>query len=66
MIFYHHSGKIYLMKFINYKTNQNIKKDIEPIYVSSFPEEERPPVEMFFSFALKEDNDIYGVFYWFY
>jgi len=62
MIYYHHSDKIYLMKFINYKTNQNIKKDIEPLYISSFPEEERPPVEMFFSFALKKDNDIYGVY----
>ena len=62
MIYYHPSDRINLMKFINYKLNQNIKKDIEPLYVSSFPEEERPPVEMFFSFALKEDNDIYAVY----
>lgn len=62
MIYYHLSDRINLMKFINYKSNQNIKKDIEPLYISSFPEEERPPVEMFFSFALKEDNDIYAVY----
>ena len=62
MIYYHPSDRINLMKFINYKTNQNIKKDIEPLYISSFPEEERPPVEMFFSFALKSDNDIYAVY----
>ena len=62
MIYYHPSDKINLMKFINYKSNQNIKKDIEPLYISGFPEEERPPVEMFFSFALKEDNDIYAVY----
>ena len=62
MIYYHPSDRINLMKFINYKSNQNIKKDIEPLYISGFPEEERPPVEMFFSFALKEDNDIYAVY----
>lgn len=50
------------MKFVNYKLDQNIKSDIEPLYISSFPEEERPPVEMFFSFALKEDNDIYAIY----
>lgn len=50
------------MNLMNYKDHLVIRKQIEPLYVSSFPIEERPPVEMFFSFALKEDNDIYGVY----
>ena len=50
------------MKFVNYKENFEIRKDIEPLYVSAFPEEERPPVDMFFDNALKEDNELFGVY----
>ena len=50
------------MKFVNYKENLEIRKDIEPLYVSAFPEEERPPVDMFFDNAAKEDNELLGVY----
>ena len=50
------------MKFINYKEQPKIRELIEPLYVSSFPDEERPPEEMFFSNALKKDNDIYAIY----
>ena len=46
------------MNYLNYKDNKSIKKDIEPLYIGAFPEEERPPVDMFFTNALKEDNDL--------
>lgn len=50
------------MKFVNYKENHDIRGDIEPLYVSAFPPEERPPEEMFFSSALKKDNELYGIY----
>ncbi len=51
-----------LMKLVNYKDDHSIKAVIEPLYISAFPEEERPPVEMFFSNVLKEDNNLYAVY----
>ena len=30
------------MEYINYKANIEIRKDIEPLYIGAFPEEERP------------------------
>ena len=50
------------MKFINFKNNKSIRKDIEPLYISAFPEEERPPEDMFFTNALKEDNELFGFY----
>ncbi len=62
MIYYHCNDGINLMKFVNYKSDQNIRNDIELLYISSFPPEERPPEEMFFSNALKSDNELYGIY----
>lgn len=62
MIYYHCNDRINLMKFVNYKTNQNIKKDIEPLYISSFPEEERPPAEMFFETVKLENDQLFGFY----
>ena len=51
------------VKFINYKDNLKIRNDIEALYVSAFPEEERPPVHMFFKNALKKDNELLGLYF---
>ena len=50
------------MKYINFKDNSEIRKDIEPLYVGAFPEEERPPEWLFFENALKEDNELLGFY----
>ena len=50
------------MKAKNYKEQPRIREDIEPLYISAFPEEERPPVDMFFDNALKEDNELLGFY----
>ena len=50
------------MEYINYKANIEIHKDIEPLYIGAFPEEERPPVDIFFDNALKDDNELLGVY----
>ena len=46
------------MQVINYKEDSIIKGDIKELYLSAFPEEERPPVNMFFNNAKKKDNDL--------
>ena len=50
------------MFFVNYKKDQNIRKDVEPLYVSAFPEEERPPVEMFFKTVQLDNDDLLGFY----
>ena len=50
------------MKVINYKDNQVIRKDVSSLYVSAFPREERPPVNMFFA-SVELDNDDLLAFY---
>ena len=50
------------MKQVNFKNNPSIRKDVEPLYVSAFPVEERPPVKMFFKNAVKETIDLIGFY----
>ena len=50
------------MKFINYKENHDIRGDIESLYVSAFPSEERPPVEMFFETVKLENDQLFGFY----
>lgn len=50
------------MKFLNYKQNLKSREEIENLYVSAFPPEERPPEEMFFSNALKDCNELYAIY----
>ena len=46
-----------------YKTDKSIRKDIEPLFISAFPREERPPVDYFFSsFDNNEINNLYGFY----
>ena len=56
------NDKIIEMKVVSYKQNPKIRKDVQPLYVSAFPREERPPVNMFFN-TLKLDNDELLAFY---
>ena len=50
------------MNAINFKENQEIKKDIRKLYLSAFPKEERPPAWIFFNNALKDNQDLYGYY----
>ena len=50
------------MEFINFKENKEIRRDIEPLYISAFPEEERPPAFIFFDKCLEKGNELYGVY----
>lgn len=42
----------------NYKDYPKIRKDIQSLYISAFPRVERPPVNMFFTEAKKDDNEL--------
>ena len=50
------------MEFINFKDNKEIRRDIEPLYISAFPEEERPPVDMFFDTVLLDNDNLLGFY----
>ena len=42
-----------------YKKNPNIRNDIEPLFLSAFPENERPPADIYFSSFKKDINKLY-------
>ncbi len=46
------------MQSINFKQSTKIKDDITPLYLSAFPEDERPPVDIFFYKGNDEAFDI--------
>lgn len=50
------------MKFINYKDDRRIRRDVSRLYVSAFPIEERPPVNIFFKFAKRENDELYAIY----
>lgn len=50
------------MKYLNYKDNPSIRKDIKPLYVSAFPEDERPPVDMFFDTVTLDNDELLGFY----
>lgn len=50
------------MKIVNYKENPQIRKDIQRLYVSAFPREERPPVNMFFETVKLTNDDLFGFY----
>ena len=37
------------MEVINYLNNLEIRKDIEPLFISAFPSDERPPSDIYFA-----------------
>ena len=50
------------MTIISFNNNSNIRKDIEPLFISAFPKEERPESDYFFSSFDKENNHLYGFY----
>ena len=50
------------MKIIDYNKDQSIRKDVEPLFISAFPKEERPEPDYFFSSFDKENNHLYGFY----
>ena len=50
------------MEFINFKDSKEIRRDIEPLYISAFPVEERPPAFLFFDKSLEEGNELFGIY----
>ena len=50
------------MKIVNYKENPQIRKDVQRLYVSAFPREERPPVNMFFNTVKLPNDDLFGFY----
>lgn len=51
------------MIVVNYLDKPSIRKDIEPLFVSAFPSDERPPADIYFSsFESKTQNVLYGFY----
>ena len=47
------------MEYKRYKEDKSVFKDVEPLYISAFPEDERPPVFWLLKcLDADEDNDI--------
>ena len=42
--------------------NQKIKEDITPLYLSAFPEEERPPENIFYQSFERKENRLYAFY----
>ena len=50
------------MEIINYLDKQEIRKEIEPLFLSAFPEDERPPADYYFKSFLNTDNQLLGFY----
>lgn len=50
------------MNFVEYKDNKKIKKDVKPLFLSAFPEDERPSAYYFFKSFKKEDNHLFAFY----
>ena len=50
------------MLILNYKENKKIRDDVEPLFISAFPENERPPVSYFFKSLKKEQNNLFAFY----
>ncbi|MCR5184549.1 MAG: GNAT family N-acetyltransferase [Bacilli bacterium] len=51
------------MKEITYSTHPEIKEDISPLYLSSFPASERPPLRYFYQGLEKnKENELYAYY----
>lgn len=47
----------------NYTEHQEIRKDVEPLFISAFPRDERPDEETYFSNFLTNENAVLWGFY---
>ena len=50
------------MEVFEYKKHLYIRKDIEPLYLSAFPINERPPADYYFSSFNNRKNILYGFY----
>lgn len=52
-----------MIKTVRYKSNREIKGEIRDLLISAFPENERPPEDMFFANVDKNiENELYGYY----
>lgn len=51
------------MTVINYLDNREIERDIRPLFESAFPEDERPPADIYFSSFIGQNNKVLLGFY---
>lgn len=51
-----------MLRRVEYTNQANIKKDITPVYKSSFPIDERPPVKYFFSSLERKQNHLFAYY----
>lgn len=47
---------------INYQDNKEIRRDIEPLFITAFPSEERPTPEYYFSSFDNPVNQLFGFY----
>ena len=47
---------------LDYKKHTDISKDIEPLFISAFPSDERPPADIFFKSFDNPNNVLYGFY----
>lgn len=47
---------------LEYQNNREIRKDIEPLFISAFPEDERPSADIYFDGFDHSDNVLYGFY----
>ena len=47
---------------INYLDNKNIRSDIEPLFVSAFPENERPSADYYFASFDSDNKKLFGFY----
>lgn len=51
------------MHYLNYKEHKNIRNDVEPLFISAFPVEERPTPEIYFrNFDMRKENVLLGFY----
>ena len=50
------------MKLINYLDNKEIRRDVEPLFLTAFPNNERPPVDYYFTNFDKPNDQLFGFY----
>ena len=50
------------MQLVNYQDNKEIRRDIEPLFVTAFPRNERPPADYYFSSFSNPNNALFGFY----
>ena len=50
------------MEVVIYQKQKEVKKDVEKLFVSAFPEEERPPVDIYFASFVKSNHRLFAFY----